>query len=64
MQLACGLDCFLFFLIPGKGISCNKELVGPSIVLASVLQWAKLYADFLFNYSYSEEMQGLQEIAS
>lgn len=62
MPLASGLDCF--FLIPGSSISCNKELVGFSVVLASVLQWAKLCADFLLNYSFSEEMQVLQEIAA
>lgn len=57
------MDLIAFSLIPGNSISCNKDLVGLSVVLTSVLQWTKLCADFLLNYSFSEEMQGLQEIA-
>lgn len=58
------MDLIAFSLIPGDSISCNKGLVGLSVVLASVFQWAKLYADFLLNYSFSKEMQGLQEMAA
>lgn len=58
------MDLIAFSLIPGNSISCNKELFGLSVVLASVLQWTKLCADFFLNYSFTEEVQGLQEIAA
>lgn len=58
------MDLIALSLIPGNSISCNKELVGLSVVLASVLQWAELCADFLLNYSFTEKVQGVQKIAA
>lgn len=64
MQLASGLNCFFFNIWEQYSYNGNKELVELSVVLASVLQWAKLCDNFRLNCRLSEEMQVLQEIAA